>query len=346
MDDLGTRASSEPVGRWRPRSRPFSSTCLSFLDRSLTSRSRRAPFFLLHRRTTHHGLTSTELCSIFPLPWQDLEAAPQWKGTSGKLRIGIVRDDGVVRPLAPVRRALEVTIAELEKREDIELVEFSLPDSEKNWKTIVRPLFLVSRSLELKKGRDDLQASLYTPDAGIEMRRDAAQSGEPLHPLTEWLIQEGPAEPLSFQGYLDVRLSHPCSIAPSRGAEKPIADARPLQVASDRDQFKVSFAQHWLKSGIDVLLLPVGPGPAPPHGTAKYWNVRPFSCSCFFFSSFHVAHVSSNSTPLTSTSSTTLPPSSPPRSSPTPQRTLRTLRTLLATLSRPPSSLFPATSRA
>lgn len=44
---------------------------------------------------------------------------------------------------------------------------------------------------------------------------------------------------------------------------------------SARDDFRRKLAAHWASQNVDVVLSPVGPTPAPKHGTAKYWNVSP-----------------------------------------------------------------------
>jgi hypothetical protein len=49
------------------------------------------------------------------------------------------------------------------------------------------------------------------------------------------------------------------------------------QLVERRDQFRAALSAHWRELGIDVVLSPVGPTPAPKLETAKYWNVS--SCS-------------------------------------------------------------------
>ena len=39
-----------------------------------------------------------------------------------------------------------------------------------------------------------------------------------------------------------------------------------------RDAYRTEYSKHWNSFRIDVLLCPVGPGPAPRHDTAKYWG--------------------------------------------------------------------------
>ena len=73
-----------------------------------------------------------------------------------------------------------------------------------------------------------------------------AANGEPLKPLTEWVL----SNPL-------VR-------------EHTMSELWELCVR--RDAYRAAYSKHWNSHHIDVLLCPVGPGPAPRHDTAKYWG--------------------------------------------------------------------------
>lgn len=64
---------------------------------------------------------------LIPIPWTPLEKSVLPK----KLRVGIMKDDGVVRPTAPMRRALAMAETKLKGRSDIELVEYTPFDHEK-----------------------------------------------------------------------------------------------------------------------------------------------------------------------------------------------------------------------
>lgn len=79
------------------------------------------------------------------------------------------------------------------------------------------------------------------------VRRHLANSGEPMRPLTEWII--------------------------SQAGNKERTWAELTALAAQRDYFRYDFGVYWHQAGVDVVLSPVGPTPAPEHGTAKYWNV-------------------------------------------------------------------------
>ncbi|KAL1404964.1 hypothetical protein Q8F55_008576 [Vanrija albida] len=150
-------------------------------------------------------------------PWREVER-------KAKLRIGVLYDDGVVRPVAPVRRALDAAVAKL-KAAGHEVVEFAPFKSAENW---------------------DIISKLYWPDNGALVRRHLANSGEPMRPLTEWII--------------------------SQAGDKERSVSEIIGLAGQRDYFRYDFSVYWRNAGVDVVLSPVGPTPAPEHGTAKYWN--------------------------------------------------------------------------
>lgn len=39
-----------------------------------------------------------------------------------------------------------------------------------------------------------------------------------------------------------------------------------------REALRAQYLEHYNSQNVDVVLCPVGPGPAPPLGTAKYWG--------------------------------------------------------------------------
>lgn len=47
-----------------------------------------------------------------------------------------------------------------------------------------------------------------------------------------------------------------------------------------REAYRKGYQAHWFSQGIDVLLCPVAPYPAPPHGEAKWWAQVDFFISC------------------------------------------------------------------
>lgn len=77
------------------------------------------------------------------------------------------------------------------------------------------------------------------------VRANLAAANEPMMELTDWILKEG-------------------------GPKPTLEEALSRVVA--RDQWRSMLAKHWHAAGLDVVLAPAGPTPAPKHGTAKYWN--------------------------------------------------------------------------
>lgn len=70
------------------------------------------------------------------------------------------------------------------------------------------------------------------------------RADEPADPMTDWIVGQGKA--LDRDGIIDL--------------------------VAARDVYRMEVAEHWQRSGVDVVLSPVGPTPAPQPLTAKYWN--------------------------------------------------------------------------
>lgn len=82
--------------------------------------------------------------TLTPLPWRDVDdrgwgaGFEGWSGRCGKLRIGVMWEDGVVRPVKPVRRALETMVRTLETHPGVELVDFVGESVAEIWSITVR----------------------------------------------------------------------------------------------------------------------------------------------------------------------------------------------------------------
>lgn len=90
-------------------------------------------------------------------------------------------------------------------------------------------------------------SSLYYPDGGEADSEDIASSGEPWRPLSKWIIKDNPCV-------------------------KKLSVGELAYWFEEREAYRKEYALHWKKYGIDALLCPVGPGVAPKHNTARYWN--------------------------------------------------------------------------
>ncbi|EEP76536.1 conserved hypothetical protein [Uncinocarpus reesii 1704] len=171
-------------------------------------------------------ITDAELwrfdASLCPKPWTPV--------TFDKpLKIGIIWDDGVVKPHPPVLRALR-EVVEACKKGGIEVVDWVPYDHRKAW---------------------DIITELYWPDGGKEVRGLFESSGEPILPLTKFILEQPTVKDHTIAEY--------------------------AQLAVDRDEYRNAYARHWSATAnsptgeVDLLLCPVTPGVAPPHECARYW---------------------------------------------------------------------------
>lgn len=158
--------------------------------------------------------------AIVPLSWRTWSAP-----TDRKLRVGIMWDDGVVRPHPPIERALKMVEKRL-RDVGIETVDFPSHLHDEAWAII---------------------SSLYFTDGGAEDSLAIDSSGEPWRPLSKWIIKENPCVKELSVGELNYWLE-------------------------EREHYRKEYAAHWNKTGVDVVLCPVGPGVAPKLDTAKYWG--------------------------------------------------------------------------
>ncbi|TKA82982.1 hypothetical protein B0A55_01536 [Friedmanniomyces simplex] len=205
--------------------------------------------------------------SLVSMPWKETSSASLLrKGSDGKrkLRVGILADDGVVKPHPPILRGINTLVTKLREHPDIELVEFPPYKHEEAWRII---------------------SSLYFADGAAEEREAINASGEPWRPLTDFIITDNPnVKNLSIsevwgltqdrEGYKAAYNQHWNSI--NTGLPGPETKAE-VQVEAVAEMDKM----------VDVILTPTGPGCAPPHDCARYWgytaqwNLLDYPCLVF-----------------------------------------------------------------
>lgn len=148
------------------------------------------------------------------------------------LKIGVMWTDGVVQPHPPMIRALR-EVVEACKKAGMTVVDWD------------------AASLDHAKGWEIL-SSLYWPDGGKQVLDILDQSGEPILPLTRFIIHEQPSVKNLSQEELWAR-------------------------CRERDQYREKYAAAWTKTGaedgqeIDVILCPPSYGAATPHDQSRYW---------------------------------------------------------------------------
>jgi amidase len=145
------------------------------------------------------------------------------------LKVAIEWHDGVVKPHPPMIRAMK-EVAEACKAAGMEVVDWVPLDHAKAW---------------------DIVSGLYFPDGGEACKAPLLESGEPILPLTKFIIDE-----------------------------QPNVKARTMseywELCEERDAYREAYAVHWSKTAdsgkeVDVVICPSTPGVAPQHDTARYW---------------------------------------------------------------------------
>ncbi|KAJ7123877.1 amidase signature domain-containing protein [Mycena crocata] len=161
---------------------------------------------------------------LVPIPWR-ISTPTSWSGSNGRIRIGVMWNDGVVLPQPPIRRALRTLVDALKQNSAVEVVDYE-------------PF----KHLEAS----ELAHELYFVDGGAMIRDRAAVTGEPILPLTEWVITRPTVKDHTIYELWELNLR--------------------------RETLRAQSLEHYNSQNVDVVLCPVGPGPAPVLGTSKYWG--------------------------------------------------------------------------
>jgi amidase len=172
--------------------------------------------------------------ALTPLPWRDVKISPK---KEKPLRLGVMWHDRMVLPHPPVTRALKSLVERLKKIEHVEVVDFAPYKHDEGWA---------------------IYSSLCLTDGGQADLELLARSGEPVLPLTEWMMRDNPCSKNLDRQELEYWLE-------------------------EREEFRLEYAREWNSTGrwdegagawngtMDALLCPVAPWVATRHGTARYW---------------------------------------------------------------------------
>ena len=107
--------------------------------------------------------------SLIAIPWKTTSLLRTDSSGKRKLRIGVLSDDGIVKPHPPILRGINTLVEKLKGNPDIDIIEFPPYNHEEAWHII---------------------HSLYFGDAASEEKEALAKSGEPWRPLSKFIIEE------------------------------------------------------------------------------------------------------------------------------------------------------------
>lgn len=175
--------------------------------------------------------------SLLPFPWREATNSSLLRTDNEgkrKLKVGIMSDDGVVRPHPPILRGINKLKAALSSHPDIELVDFPPYKHDEGWRII---------------------SSLYFADGASQERAAIDASSEPWRPLSDFIITNNP-------NVKELSVTDVWTLTCDREAYR-------AKYAEHWNSISGSVETDDL---VDVLLCPVGPGTAPLIDTAKYWG--------------------------------------------------------------------------
>ncbi|KAM0277817.1 hypothetical protein ACHAQH_005521 [Verticillium albo-atrum] len=164
--------------------------------------------------------------SLSSRPWEPYRVKKQ-------LKVAVQWWDGVVRPHPPITRALK-EVSEACKRAGMTVIDWNCTN------------------LDHRLGWEILSA-MYWPDGGKEALGLLEEGGEPLLPLTRFIIHEQP----SVKDHTQQELWELCR---------------------KRDAYRAMYAKAWTATGateddeVDVILGPASFGAATPHDQSRYWG--------------------------------------------------------------------------
>ncbi|KAG5922913.1 hypothetical protein E4U42_005152 [Claviceps africana] len=161
---------------------------------------------------------------IIPIPWTGMSSAASRLFPLASLRIGLMAHDEAIVPQPPVTRALAWAKAQLESAG-----------------CQVKPF----KPYKMSQIMTNIRRA-YWPATAAFMDDHFARSGEPKHPLTEWITQEAPSKELLATEVFRQRVL--------------------------RDRMRSDFSFAWNQQDVDFVLCPAFVGPASSHDTAWYWN--------------------------------------------------------------------------
>ncbi|KAJ9662313.1 hypothetical protein H2198_001447 [Neophaeococcomyces mojaviensis] len=170
--------------------------------------------------------------SMLPIKWNTTESYLRHEHGQKKVKIAIMWNDGVVKPHPPITRALKEVADKLKRLSGVSVVDWVPYKHDEGW---------------------DIISGLYFCDGGKEDYKIMEAGDEPILPLSKFILEQ--------------------PNVPKQEDTASIIWKKTIR----REVFKTEYAAHWNATGtdddrpVDVILCPVGPGPAPPLDHSRYW---------------------------------------------------------------------------
>lgn len=166
-------------------------------------------------------------------------------GVKRRTRIGVLVDDGIVRPHPPILRALAAIRRELEDSGEFDGLDFAPYKHDEAWRII---------------------NSLYFADGGADIKKALEASGEPLRPLSRFILQENPqVKSLTVKEVSELKAQR------DKCRDEYLAHRNNTMASLDTDKAEGSVPEGRPVDHADLILCPAGPGCALPLNTSKYW---------------------------------------------------------------------------
>jgi amidase len=163
---------------------------------------------------------------MIPISWKGLQTP-----IPRRLKIGIIENDGFIEPQPPVKRAVAWARKLLSNPKYNDSIE-------------VKDFHQYKAAEAFSKAR-----RMFLPDGGGGVLAAIEASGEPVLPLTRWLIPG------------NATMSNAVDVAYMR---------------QERDNFRIEYAASWNAQDVDVVIGPCHVGPAAEHDTARFWTYTSF----------------------------------------------------------------------
>ncbi|KAJ1022429.1 hypothetical protein NDA16_003418 [Ustilago loliicola] len=188
--------------------------------------------------------------STLPMPWRKVDSLLLSSNPGKPLVVGVMMQDNVVRPTTPVRRALSHWVDKLQNATGGNLARIEL----RPWDP-----------RDMHRRAWDIIRSHYFTDSGKLFHLLAKATGEPLLPLTRFILSEPFVRPAAAD--LDAESSG--NTASSRKLDEMSVTELWAAVRA-REAFRREFLSRWNDLELDCLLCPVMGTVAPRPGTIKY----------------------------------------------------------------------------